>query len=58
MQAGSLDGSFCFRRQNHPRFQLRLQPALRLHRLCHLPLPENWLPFAVPAGEKKWVEGD
>ncbi len=25
---------------------------------CPLPPPENWLPFAVPAGEKKWVEGD
>ena len=24
---------------------------------CPLPPPENWLPFAVPAGEKKWVEG-
>lgn len=22
---------------------------------CPLPPPENWLPFAVPAGEKKWV---
>jgi uncharacterized protein (DUF1684 family) len=21
---------------------------------CPLPPPENWLPFAVPAGEKKW----
>ncbi|NJD24301.1 MAG: DUF1684 domain-containing protein [Betaproteobacteria bacterium] len=24
---------------------------------CPLPPPENWLPFAVPAGEKKWAEG-
>lgn len=24
---------------------------------CPLPPPENWLPFAVPAGEKKWVAG-
>lgn len=23
---------------------------------CPLPPPENWLPFAVPAGEKKWVK--
>ncbi len=23
---------------------------------CPLPPPENWLPFAVAAGEKKWVE--
>ena len=23
---------------------------------CPLPPPENWLPFPVPAGEKKWVE--
>lgn len=23
---------------------------------CPLPPPENWLPFAVPVGEKKWVE--
>lgn len=23
---------------------------------CPLPPPENWLPFAVPAGEKKWEE--
>jgi len=22
---------------------------------CPLPPPENWLPFAVPAGEKKWL---
>jgi uncharacterized protein (DUF1684 family) len=22
---------------------------------CPLPPPENWLPFAVPAGEQKWV---
>ena len=22
---------------------------------CPLPPPENWLPFAVPAGERKWV---
>ena len=21
---------------------------------CPLPPPENWLPFAIPAGEKKW----
>lgn len=25
---------------------------------CPLPPPENWLPFAIPAGERKWVEGD
>ena len=24
---------------------------------CPLPPPENWLPFAVPAGEKKWPGG-
>ncbi len=24
---------------------------------CPLPPPENWLPFAVPAGEKKWGAG-
>ena len=24
---------------------------------CPLSPPENWLPFAVPAGEKKWVVG-
>ena len=24
---------------------------------CPLPPPENWLPFAVPAGEKKWTGG-
>jgi uncharacterized protein (DUF1684 family) len=24
---------------------------------CPLPPPENWLPFAVPAGEKKWEKG-
>jgi hypothetical protein len=24
---------------------------------CPLPPPENWLPFAVPAGEKKWPAG-
>lgn len=23
---------------------------------CPLPPPENWLPFAVPAGEKKWLK--
>ncbi len=23
---------------------------------CPLPPPENWLPFAVPAGEQKWVK--
>ncbi|PKO41771.1 MAG: hypothetical protein CVU33_00290 [Betaproteobacteria bacterium HGW-Betaproteobacteria-6] len=23
---------------------------------CPLPPPENWLPFAVPAGERKWVK--
>lgn len=23
---------------------------------CPLPPPENWLPFALPAGEKKWVK--
>lgn len=23
---------------------------------CPLPPPENWLPFAVPAGEQKWAE--
>ncbi|HYO28460.1 MAG TPA: DUF1684 domain-containing protein, partial [Azonexus sp.] len=23
---------------------------------CPLPPPENWLSFAVPAGEKKWVK--
>lgn len=23
---------------------------------CPLPPPENWLPFAVPVGEKKWVK--
>lgn len=23
---------------------------------CPLPPPENWLPFAVPAGEKKWSD--
>jgi uncharacterized protein (DUF1684 family) len=22
---------------------------------CPLPPPDNWLPFAVPAGERKWV---
>jgi uncharacterized protein (DUF1684 family) len=25
---------------------------------CPLPPPENWLPFAIPAGEKKWVKTD
>jgi hypothetical protein len=25
---------------------------------CPLPPPENWLPFAIPAGEKKWVKAD
>lgn len=25
---------------------------------CPLPPPENWLPFAVPAGEKKWSDAD
>lgn len=25
---------------------------------CPLPPPENWLPFAVPAGEKKWSGAD
>lgn len=25
---------------------------------CPLPPPENWLPFAVPAGEKKWTQPD
>lgn len=24
---------------------------------CPLPPPENWLPFAVPAGERKYVDG-
>ncbi len=24
---------------------------------CPLPPPENWLPFAVPAGEKTWMAG-
>jgi len=23
---------------------------------CPLPPPENWLPFALPAGERKWVK--
>ena len=23
---------------------------------CPLPPPENWLPFAVPAGERKWLD--
>lgn len=25
---------------------------------CPLPPPENWLPFAIPAGEKKWNKPD
>jgi len=25
---------------------------------CPLPPPENWLPFAIPAGEKKWSGND
>lgn len=25
---------------------------------CPLPPPENWLPFAIPAGEKKWAKAD
>lgn len=25
---------------------------------CPLPPPENWLPFPVPAGEKRWPKGD
>ena len=25
---------------------------------CPLPPPENWLPFAIPAGEKKWRKPD
>ncbi|MGB7501399.1 MAG: DUF1684 domain-containing protein [Azonexus sp.] len=25
---------------------------------CPLPPPENWLPFTVPAGEKKWVKAE
>ena len=24
---------------------------------CPLPPPENWLPFTVPAGERKWLAG-
>ena len=42
-----------------PRIQLHLQTALRYHAFCHVPVvaPENWLPFAVPVGEKKWAVG-
>jgi uncharacterized protein (DUF1684 family) len=25
---------------------------------CPLPPAENWLPFAIPAGEKKWLKPD
>jgi uncharacterized protein (DUF1684 family) len=28
--------------------------AFTVFAACPLPPPENWLPFAVPAGEKKW----
>ncbi len=43
------------RRAHHLDFNFAYSPpcAFTAFATCPLPPPENWLPFAVPAGEKK-----